>query len=179
MNDAEFQSLRTKVNAIVRPEPALMAYYVITSLIATFMAPILLVPLFFRYQTLRYRFDDQGIFMGHGILFKQEMQLTYARMQDIHMSQNILERWLGIGTVTVQTAGAGAAGNMSIVGVKDFSAIRDYLYARMRGIRDGAHPALSSGGAAVSEADATLGSVREALDRTSAALEALAQRSGR
>ena len=72
-------------------------------------APILMVPLYFRYHTLWYRFDPSGVSMGYGILFRKELQLTYARMQDIHLSQNILERWLGIGTVTVQTAGSGAS----------------------------------------------------------------------
>jgi putative membrane protein len=32
--------------------------------------------------------------------------LTYARIQDIHVTRNIFERWLGIGTVQIQTASA-------------------------------------------------------------------------
>ena len=46
--------------------------------------------------TGRYRFDDEGVSMSFGVIFRREMQLTYARMQDIHLSQNIVERWLGI-----------------------------------------------------------------------------------
>lgn len=167
MNDADFQSLRAKVARIVRPEPALLLYYVFTSLVATFLFPIVIVPLLFRYRTLKYRFDDQGVFMSSGILFRREMQLTYARMQDIHLSQNLLERWLGIGTVTVQTAGSGEGGNLSIVGVKDFEPIRDYLYARMRGVRD------ESNHAPTTEA---LHEIRDALTRTTQALQALADR---
>ena len=129
-------------------------------------APLLLVPLYFRYHTLWYRFDASGVSMGHGILFRKELQLTYPRMQDIHLSQNILERWLGIGTVTVQTAGSGAAGNLTIVGVRDFNAIRDYLYARMRGIREG-HPALPGQAAT---AEALLTDIRDALAEAARAL---------
>lgn len=143
-----------------------MWMYVLSSLALLCAAPIALIPLFFRYHTLWYRFDNAGISMGYGILFRREMQLTYARMQDIHLSQNIVERWLGIGTVTVQTAGAGAGGNLSIVGVSDFNAIRDYLYAKMRGVRQEGADTASDG----QTTDALLVDIREALQATAAAL---------
>jgi putative membrane protein len=167
VDDANFQALRTRVAAITRPEPALLVYYFLTALLSTVAFPLIIIPLFFRYETLKYRFDDQGVFMSYGILFRREMQLTYARMQDIHLSQNILERWLHIGTVTVQTAGSGEGGNLGIVGVKDFEGIRDYLYARMRGVRDDSKPAAGS--------DA-LHEIRDALVRTAEALKAVAER---
>ena len=87
-------------------------------------------------------------------------------MQDIHLSQNIIERWLGIGTVTVQTAGSGAGGNLTIVGVKDFNAIRDYLYAMMRGVRSEAHEVHPS----AQGTDAVLVEIRDALTQAAAAL---------
>lgn len=167
MNDAEFQALRARVAKITRPEPALLLYYLLISLLGVLAFPFIFIPLFFRYETLKYRFDDQGVFMSYGILFRREMQLTYPRMQDIHLSQNLLERWLGIGTVTVQTAGAGEGGNLAVVGVKQFEAIRDYLYARMRGVRDeGKHTGQSD----------ALREIRDALTRTAEALKAVAER---
>jgi uncharacterized protein len=168
MNDADFAALRAKVTAITRPEPSLLWYYVIAAFLSTLcilpVLPIVLVPLYFRYHTLRYRIDDEGVFMSVGILFRREMQLTYARMQDIHLSQGILERWFGIGTVMVQTAGAGEGGNLRIVGVKDYEAIRDYLYARMRGVREHKAPAAA-------QSTATLEAIRDALNRAAEALE--------
>jgi putative membrane protein len=97
------------------------------------------------------------------------MQLTYARMQDIHLSQNILERWLGIGTVTVQTAGSGESGNLAIVGVRDFEAIRDYLYAKMRGVRAEPHEEKADG------ADQLLVEIRDSLKNAAAALQKKAE----
>lgn len=152
------------MHAIVRPEKELLWLYLFTALAMLCAAPIVLVPLLFRYQTLWYRFEPTGVSMGYGVFFRREMQLTYARMQDIHLSQNILERWLGIGTVTVQTAGAGGAGNLTIVGVKDFNAIRDYLYAKMRGVRD-AHDV-----APTDSSDAVLVDIRDALRDAAQAL---------
>jgi len=164
VNDAEFAALRARVHAIVRPVPALLAYYVVTALLTTVVAPFAMVVLYFRYHTLWYRFTDEGVSMGYGILFRQEMQLTYTRMQDIHLSQDLLERWLGIGTVTVQTAGTGAASNLTISGVRDAEAIRDYLYARMRGVR--------GEDKAAEGPTALLVEIRDALNGAAAALEA-------
>ena len=161
MNSSELAALEKRVHAITRPEKGLLVIYVLTALLSCFMFPIILLPLFFRYETLRYRFDDEGVFMSFGVIFRREMQLTYARMQDIHLSQNILERWLGIGTVTIQTAGSGSAAHMGIVGVRDCESIRDYLYARMRGVRD--HKPAPT--------DAVLAEIRDALREAAAALK--------
>jgi putative membrane protein len=164
MNDSELAVLRSRVHAITRPERGLLLIYFLTALLSTVVFPVLFTVLFFRYETLRYRFDDEGVFMAYGVLFRREMQLTYARMQDIHLSQNILERWLGIGTVTIQTAGSGHAAQLGIAGVRDCEAIRDYLYMRMRGVREG-HPAAAP-------ADAMLGEIRDALREAAVALKA-------
>lgn len=165
MQADDLKALEAKVHRIQRPEPALLTLYVLAALATFIAAPIVIIPLYFRYHTLWYRFDAQGVSMGHGILFRREMQLTYARMQDIHLSQNVLERWLGIGTVTVQTAGAGAAGNLTIVGVKAFNEIRDYLYAKMRGVHDGPQHEASA-----PTTDAVLGEIRDALNEAAKAL---------
>ncbi|MBK7859222.1 MAG: PH domain-containing protein [Archangiaceae bacterium] len=164
MTDDELTKLRAKVHAITRPEKGLLLLYVLMALMTCFLFPIVFIPLLFRYETLRYRFDDEGVFMSFGIIFRREMQLTYARMQDIHLSQNIVERWLNIGTVTIQTAGSGEASHLAIAGVRDSDAIRDYLYARMRGVRE--HKAVPTAGA-----DALLTEIRDALRDTAAALK--------
>lgn len=165
MDNAAFKELEQRVHLITRPERALLWFYALAALLSCFAFPVVLVPLFFRYETLRYRFDGQGVFMSYGILFRKEMQLTYDRMQDIHLSQNIVERWLGIGSITIQTAGAGASGNLKIVGVKAFEDIRDYLYARMRGIRDE-----HTQGSGSDETAAVLREIRDSLNAAAKAL---------
>jgi putative membrane protein len=94
---------------------------------------ILLPYLYFRYHTLRYRFDEEGIHMKVGILFRRETNLTYSRIQDIHLRSGILQRWLGLANVQIQTASGSAGPELVIEGFKDYEAIRDFLYTRMRG----------------------------------------------
>jgi putative membrane protein len=175
MDDTRFAELEAKVQAITRPAAPLLTYFFIIALCGNVVFPFLMLFLWFRFHTLHYRFDADGVSMGYGVLFRREMHLTYARMQDIHLSQNVFERWLGIGSVTVQTAGGGEGGDLQIVGVREFEAIRDYLYARMRGVREGHAPAPA--GAAAADAGAAAGSdhlLAEIRDELRAAARALA-----
>ncbi|MFO7261027.1 MAG: PH domain-containing protein [bacterium] len=117
----------------LRPHRALLAYYALTSLACGPAFFVLLLPRYFRYRTLRYELDDEGITMRWGVLFRREVSLTYARIQDIHLTSNVLERWLGLAKIEVQTASASAKAEMTIEGLREFEAIRDLLYSRMRG----------------------------------------------
>ena len=120
---------------LARPAPILLWYYVIISLLSTvgfvFMMPLL----FFRYHTLHFKFDDDGISLSWGILFRREIQLTYRRIQDIHVTRNILQRWMGLANVAIQTASGSAGAEMIIEGVLEADALRDFLYKKMRGAR--------------------------------------------
>lgn len=167
MDDATFQRLDREVRALQRPDRSLLTYYLLSACLALPALPFVVLPLYFRYHTLHFRFDAEGVSVGHGILFRREMHLTYARMQDIHLSQNLFERWLGIGSVTIQTAGAGDGGDMKIEGLRNFEAVRDYLYARMRGVRE---KALAPADARSSE-EQLLTEIRDALRSAAASLE--------
>lgn len=125
-----------KIFALEQPDPALWKLYVIRAILS---APAILVTLpylYFRYHTLRYRFDEEGIHMRVGLLFRREVNITYARIQDIHLKSGILQRWLRLADVQIQTASGTAGAEMVIEGFKEFEAIRDFLYARMRGARE-------------------------------------------
>jgi membrane protein YdbS with pleckstrin-like domain len=118
-----------------RPERALMTYYALQSLLAGPGLIFLLPYLWFRYHTLRYTFDEQGVTVRWGILFRKEISLTYARIQDIHLVSNVVERWLGLGRVQIQTASGQSGAELTVEGFADYEAVRDELYVRMRGAR--------------------------------------------
>jgi putative membrane protein len=72
--------------------------------------------------------------MRWGVLFRREIHLTYDRVQDIHLVSNVVERWLGLGRVKIQTASGSAKAEMTIEGLEEFELVRDFLYSRMRGL---------------------------------------------
>jgi putative membrane protein len=124
---------------ITRPDPALLRYYVVTTALSTLcilpVTLIALLPSLFKFRTLRYRFDDEGISMAWGVLFRREINLTYRRIQDIHVTRNLIQRWLGLATVAIQTASGSAKPEMSIEGILQVDELRDFLYSKMRGAR--------------------------------------------
>ncbi len=162
--------LERRIQAIERPDRALWTYYILLAAAIPPAFPVLLVVLYFRYHTMRYRFTDDGISMSWGVLFRREIIVNYARIQDIHLRSNIAERWLGLARILVQTASGSHAAEMTIEGVRDFEALRDFLYTRMRGVHDAgtgapapAAPAAASGAHAPPELALALREVAQEL----------------
>jgi uncharacterized protein len=128
------------IQSLERPDKALWKYYLLSSLVFPPLFPILAPIAWFRYSTMRYKFTDDGISMRWGILFRREVIVNYARIQDIHLRSNFVERWLGLARILVQTASGSASAEMTIEGLKEFEALRDFLYSRMRGVKDHVQP---------------------------------------
>jgi putative membrane protein len=132
-------------STISRPSPVLLKYYIVSALVSTLcflpVTLVVLLPLLFKYNTLRYRFDDEGISMAWGVLFRREINLTYRRIQDIHVTRNLFQRWMGLATVAIQTASGSATPEMSIEGILQVDELRDFLYSKMRGARGETAPA--------------------------------------
>jgi putative membrane protein len=156
----------------IAPARALLRYYMLSSLLA---GPAFLIPMtyyYFRFRTLRYDLDEEGITMRWGILFRREVSLTFARIQDIQLTSNVVERWLGLARIQLQTASGSASAEMTIEGVSEFDALRDFFYARMRGTRDASAPAVAVARAS-NEALAGADELTVALEAVVAELRAL------
>jgi putative membrane protein len=147
-----------RILALTRPDPNLLWLYALTSLLALVFAPIVFVPLYFKYHTLRYKLDAEGVSASWGILFRREVHLTYKRIQDIHVTRNFVERWLGIGTVEVQTASGSTSSELAFEGMRDFDLLREVLYRRMRG-----HEVARATPAAAATADADVVAILRAI----------------
>jgi putative membrane protein len=171
------------IKAIERPHPKLMKYYLICCLLTGPLFPILILPYFFRYHTMRYRFDDEGISKRWGLLFRKEVLLNYARIQDIHLVSGIIERWLGLARIQIQTAAGSANAEMTLEGLLEYQAVRDFLYSRMRGVKEKvAHSAASAqagqaaAGLDAKTAEELTSTLRAVCDELRAVRQALEQR---
>ena len=142
--------------SIERPDSKLFRYYLCLALLTGPLVPVVLLPLWFRYETLRYKFDGDGVSMCWGILFRKEIYLTYRRIQDIHLTRNLLQRWMGLATISLQTASGSSQAEMSIEGILQAEELRDFLYSRMRGARGEPEAGLSSMGSAEHGAAASI-----------------------
>ena len=167
--------------ALERPHRDLLTYYVLSCLVIPPLFPILATYLYFRYHTMRYKFTDEGISMSWGILFRRQVIINYARIQDIHIRSNLVERWLGLAKVLVQTASGNTGAEMTLEGFKEYEAVRDFLYSKMRGVKDHVPAANSPAASAPThevELAAALREVAGELRETRLALQARAKDSG-
>lgn len=165
------------IRAIDRPDRSLLRYYVLLSIPTGPLFPVFMFLRWVRFSTLHYTFTDEGISMRWGRLFRREIILNYARIQDIHLRSNIVERWFGLSRILVQTASGNSGAEMTIEGLKEYEVVRDFLYSKMRGVTDSAGAPLplaaSTAAAAASEVELTdtllavaqeLRATREAID---------------
>ena len=170
------------VFAITRPSSRLLAYYVLRAV----LVPIRLFVLpydFFRYRTMRYRFDAEGVTMSWGVLFRREINLTYARIQDIHLTSTLLERWLGLAEIHIETASGSAGAAMTLEGVAGVERMRDFLYRKMRDARAALGSPASASPVGIASASSemeriavALGEVANELRLTREAIERLGER---
>lgn len=166
-----------RIFALERPDRSLWTLYLIRAVLSGPGIIVVLPLFFFRYRTLRYRFDDEGIHMRVGVLFRREVNLTYARIQDIHLQSGMIQRWLGLADIQIQTASGSSSAELVIEGFKEFEEIRDFLYTRMRGAKTATPvpPTPQSTARGDDDAVALLFSIRDELRKTRELLE---QRSG-
>jgi uncharacterized membrane protein YdbT with pleckstrin-like domain len=158
-------------SVITRPHERLMTYYVIVSILTFVAFPVTLIALYIKFRTLEYRFDDEGVWRRQGLLWRREVNVAYRRIQDIQLTNSLIQRWLGLATVSIQTAAGSATPEITIEGVLEAEALRDFLYTKMRGVRDTSRLAAAESAStahAPSDADETLTlltEIRDALTR--------------
>lgn len=156
--------LEARIYALTRPSRKLLWLYLLRSFFGLVFQPLVFLPLFFKYETLRFDFQEKGVRVAWGILFRREVFLTYGRIQDIHVTSGLFERWLGLGTVSIQTASGSAGAELSIEGLTEYHQVRDFLYQRMRGVHD-------AGAAPADRTMELLGAIRDELKLAREALE--------
>lgn len=137
-----------QVYAIERPHPKLLTLYILRSFSFPPFSLIALPFLVFRYKSMRYSFDEHGVTMKWGVLVRREINLTYRRFQDIHITSGVVQRWLGLADIHIQTASGSAAAEMTIEGLLEYEQVRDFLYSRMRGAKGQRPPESQSAPAA-------------------------------
>ncbi len=132
-------------NRLELPAPPLLTYYILGTLFSGPFLVLLLPPLWIRYKTLKYQFEDGALRMQVGFLFRKETVTAYRRIQDIHVTSNVIQRWLGIASISIQTASGSAMPEIVLEGVTQPEKMRDWLYERLRGAKGGSAPGNSPG----------------------------------
>lgn len=124
-------------------------------------------------RTLEYSVDADAVRMNGGVFWKRRVTVPYDKITNVDIIQGPMQRMYGIGTVNVQTAGAGGAqgahAELRLAGVQETDAIRDRILDHMGEITN--RPDTSARPPAAPESDvlsnilAELTAVRKLLER--------------
>lgn len=179
---------------LVLIDAAILIPWVILCFVDPTVAMILAIPFWFiaiapdivayiaihlRYDTTWYALTDRSLFIRRGIWVIRETTITYENIQNAVIHQGPLQRYFGISTLEVRTAGGGSSGPGGAVGghvgllegIAGATRIRDLVMERARRSRstglgdepdhhDEAHAQLST-----AWTPAHLETLREILDR--------------
>lgn len=103
---------------------------------AIVMAPIAIwIPAF--YRSLKYAIENDCIKMVKGVFWKKNITVPFTKITNVDVTQGPLQRLFNIGTINVQTAGAGGAQGarpeLVFVGIRDLEGIKETIMERVRG----------------------------------------------
>ena len=83
------------------------------------------------YKALEYYIEEDSVKMKGGVFWRKYVTVPNKKITNIDITQGPFERFLKIGTVHIQTAGAGGQqgqkAELKIGGVKDMDKIRDTI----------------------------------------------------
>ena len=123
---------------IFLPKPEVQIVFGIMTIV--FLVIMILIalwtPVFIK--TLEYRIDSEAVKMSKGVYWKKRTTVPYQKITNVDITQGPLERHYGIGTIHVQTAGAGGAqgarAELILSGVRNLDHIKDIIMEGVKGL---------------------------------------------
>ncbi|MHC4792031.1 MAG: PH domain-containing protein [Planctomycetota bacterium] len=96
---------------------------------------LLWIPAF--YKSLEYVIDSDSVKMNKGVFWKKRVTVPFTKITNLDVTQGPVQRAFDIGTIHVQTAGAGgpegARAELKLLGVRDLDQVKDTIMERVRG----------------------------------------------
>jgi len=96
-----------------------------------------------RFDTTWYVMTDRSLRIRRGVWVIREMTITFENVQNVKVQQGPLQRFFGVSSLVVETAGGGAAEpgkghapNQAVIeGIVDARTLRDQILDRLRASR--------------------------------------------
>jgi len=109
---------------------------------------LLWIPAF--YKSLEYVIEADCVKAKGGVLWRKQVTVPFTKMTNLDVTQGPVQRMLDIGTIHVQTAGAGSQegsrAELRLLGIRELDEVKDSILERARGYTASAvDPARSAG----------------------------------
>lgn len=94
------------------------------------------------YRSLSYEVQDDEVIVRAGIWTKSVKHVPYRTVTNLTVKRGILDRWLGLGTLNIQTAGmSGSTGaEESLVGLTNVQEVYEIVVTELRRFRGSMAP---------------------------------------
>jgi len=107
----------------------LSAFAIIMVLIAIWIAAF--------YRRLKYAIEDDEVKAAKGVFWKKNVTVPFMKITNVDVTQGPIQRLFRIGTIKVQTAGAGGAQGakpeLVFIGIRDLEGVKETIMERVRG----------------------------------------------
>lgn len=135
---------------------------------------LLWIPAF--YKSLEYIIDSDSVKIRQGVFWRKRITVPYTKITNIDVTQGPIQRIFNIGTIHVQTAGAGGApgaqAEIRLLGIRDTDGLKDTIMEKIRGYTISEHEEVKK--EVVQESDSEI--FRHMLKELTAIHEALEKR---
>jgi uncharacterized membrane protein YdbT with pleckstrin-like domain len=107
------------------------------------------------YRSLRYEIFEDEVIVRAGVLTRTVKHVPYRTVTNITVRQGLVDRWLGLGTLEIQTAGmSGTSGVEQILaGLENAQEVYALVAAELRRFRSAMAPTVAEVESEVSEAN--------------------------
>jgi membrane protein YdbS with pleckstrin-like domain len=95
------------------------------------------------YRSLRYEIHEDEMIVNAGIVTKSTKHVPFRTVTNLTVKRGILDRWLGIGTLDIETAGmSGTQGvpEQSLVGLENPQEVYEMVVSALHRFRGGMAP---------------------------------------
>ncbi len=114
----------------VHPLHYLGVYIIAALFTATIIGIVIAIPIVLITEFVRrghtFVITDKRLLHRYKFLSKKSSSVYYAKVTDVHLTQGVMQRILGIGTVHINTAGTDAT-EMVYFGIKDPTKIKNVI----------------------------------------------------
>jgi putative membrane protein len=96
----------------------------------------------FYHRSLSYEVGDEQVIVRQGVLTRAVKHVPYRTVTNLTVKRTLIDRWLGLGRLDIQTAGTSGTQQpeQSLVGLADAGEVYDRVAAQLGRFRGGMAP---------------------------------------
>ncbi len=125
-----------------REQASIVLGFVLVGFLVVMFLILLWVPVY--YESLEYVIDAEAVRSKGGVFWKKYVTIPFRMITHVDITQGPLERALNIGTIHVQTAGAGgpeaSKAELKLTGMRELEQVKESVMERMRDCRTPSQP---------------------------------------